>query len=173
VLTTREAKRSFGFIGSGAILGWIVGGFATRTAVSQFGTESMLGFVAITLLLCAGLVVMIWRDRPEYVGNETPASGKVKDRFPLWGALRLIRESAYLRAIASLILIAALTTTIAGWQFKASRRRLCPTPTTGDVLRHLQHDRRRDVAGAAVGLDRPRGAPWASARRSSSSQRRC
>ena len=30
VMTTREAKRSFGFIGSGAILGWIVGGFATR-----------------------------------------------------------------------------------------------------------------------------------------------
>ena len=27
VMTTREAKRSFGFIGSGAILGWIVGGF--------------------------------------------------------------------------------------------------------------------------------------------------
>jgi ATP/ADP translocase len=52
VMTTREAKRSFGFIGSGAILGWIVGGFATRTAVSAFGTESMLGFVALSLFMC-------------------------------------------------------------------------------------------------------------------------
>src|ERR1700754_2914538 len=34
VMTTREAKRGFGFIGSGAILGWIVGGFATRQAVA-------------------------------------------------------------------------------------------------------------------------------------------
>ena len=126
VLTTREAKRSFGFIGSGAILGWIVGGFATRTAVSQFGTESMLGFVAVTLFLCAGIVVVIWRDRPDYVGNETPASGNVRDRFPLWGALRLIRESPYLRAIAALILIAALTTTIAGWQFKAIAKQAVP-----------------------------------------------
>src|SRR4030095_7275478 len=108
-----------GFIGGGAILGWIVGGFATRTAVSRFGTESMLLFVALALFLCAGLVVLIWRDRPDYVGNETPASGNVRDRFPLWGAFRLIQESAYLRAIAALILIAALTTTIAGWQFKA------------------------------------------------------
>ena len=49
VLTTREAKRSFGFIGSGAILGWIVGGLATRTGVSRFGTENMLGFVAVAL----------------------------------------------------------------------------------------------------------------------------
>src|SRR5687768_2092266 len=71
VLTTREAKRSFGFIGSGAILGWIVGGLATRTAVSKFGTESMLGFVALALFLCAGIVAVIWRDRPEYVGNDT------------------------------------------------------------------------------------------------------
>ena len=126
VLTTREAKRSFGFIGSGAILGWIVGGFATRTAVSQFGTESMLGFVAVTLFLCAGIVVVIWRDRPDYVGNETPASGNVRDRFPLWGAFRLIRESPYLRAIAALILIAALTTTIAGWQFKAIAKQAVP-----------------------------------------------
>ena len=83
--------------------------------------------------------------------------GSVKDRFPLWGALRLIRESAYLRAIAALILIAALTTTIAGWQFKAiakaggARHR-----RAGDVLRHLQHDRGLDVAAAAAAADRPR-----------------
>ena len=126
VLTTREAKRSFGFIGSGAILGWIVGGFATRAGVSRFGTESMLLFVALALFTCAGIVVMIWRDRPDYVGNDTPASGNVRDRFPLWGAMRLIRESAYLKAIAALILIAALTTTVAGWQFKAIAKQAVP-----------------------------------------------
>ena len=126
VLTTREAKRSFGFIGSGAILGWIVGGLATRAGVSRFGTENMLAFVAVSLFTCAGLVVLIWRDRPDYVGNDTPASGNVRDRFPLWGAMRLIRESAYLRSIAALILIAALTTTVAGWQFKAIAKQAVP-----------------------------------------------
>jgi AAA family ATP:ADP antiporter len=126
VLTTREAKRSFGFIGSGAILGWIVGGFATRAGVARFGTESMLGFVALALFTCAGIVVMIWRERPDYVGNDTPASGHVRDRFPLWGAMRLIRESAYLKSIAALILISALTTTIAGWQFKAIAKQAVP-----------------------------------------------
>jgi ATP:ADP antiporter, AAA family len=126
VLTTREAKRSFGFIGSGAILGWIVGGFATRAGVSRFGTESMLGFVALALLLCAVIVVAIWRDRPDYVGNDVPASGHVRNRFPLWSSLQLIRESAYLKAIAALILIAALTTTIAGWQFKAIAKQAVP-----------------------------------------------
>jgi AAA family ATP:ADP antiporter len=126
VMTTREAKRGFGFIGSGAILGWIVGGFATRQAVAQFGTESMLGFVAVSLLACAAIVVMIWRDRPDYVGNDTPASGPSRDRFPLWGSLTLIRESPYLKAIALLILISAATTTIAGWQFKAIAKAAVP-----------------------------------------------
>ena len=126
VLTTREAKRSFGFIGSGAILGWIVGGYATRAGVSRFGTENMLAFVALALFICALIVVEIWRERPDYVGNDTPASGNVRDRFPLWGAMRLIRESAYLKAIAALILIAALTTTIAGWQFKAIAKAAVP-----------------------------------------------
>ena len=126
VLTTREAKRSFGFIGSGAILGWIVGGFVTRAGVSRFGTQNMLAFVSLALFTCAGIVVMIWRDRPDYVGNDTPASGNVRDRFPLWGAIRLIRESAYLKSIAALILIAAVTTTIAGWQFKAIAKEAVP-----------------------------------------------
>ena len=126
VLTTREAKRSFGFIGSGAILGWIVGGFVTRTGVSRFGTENMLAFVGLSLFVCAGIVIWIWRNRPSYVGNDTPASGNERDRFPLWGSLKLIRESPYLKAIAALIIISALTTTIAGWQFKAIAKAAVP-----------------------------------------------
>ena len=126
VLTTREAKRSFGFIGSGAILGWIVGGLVTRAGVSRFGTENMLAFVGLSLIACAGIVILIWRDRPSYVGNDTPASGNERDRFPLWGALKLIRESTYLKGIAALIIISALTTTIAGWQFKAIAKAQVP-----------------------------------------------
>jgi len=126
VMTTREAKRSFGFIGSGAILGWIVGGLATRTAVSRFGTESMLALVAVSLAACAVLVVIIWRNRPSYVGNDLPATGTDRDSGTLFGSLALVRESPYLRAIAALVLISALTTTVAGWQFKAIAKAAIP-----------------------------------------------
>lgn len=126
VMTTREAKRSFGFIGSGAILGWIVGGFATREAVSRFGTENMLAFISLSLFLCAGLVILIWRDRPDYVGNDMPATGNNRDSATLFSSLSLVRESPYLRAIAALVLISALTTTVAGWQFKAIAKAAIP-----------------------------------------------
>ena len=131
VMTTREAKRSFGFIGSGAILGWIVGGLATRTGVSRFGTENMLAFVAVALLICAGLVMLIWRERPAYVGNDVPASGTERHTFPLLPTLRLVRNSPYLKAIAALVAIAAITTTVAGWQFKAIAK--AAVPDTDDL----------------------------------------
>ena len=126
VMTTREAKRSFGFIGSGAILGWIVGGLVTRAGVSQFGTENMLALVAVTLLACATMVVWIWRERPSYVGNDMPASGHEKQSFPLWSSFRLVRNSPYLRAIAALVMISAISTTVAGWQFKAIAKAAVP-----------------------------------------------
>ncbi len=126
VLTTREAKRSFGLIGSGAILGWIVGGLATREIVSRFGTESMLVMIAISTLLCAGLVIMIWRDRPDYVGNDQPASGAERRSGGLRASFKIVRSSAYLSSIAALILVSALTTTVAGWQFKAIAKAAIP-----------------------------------------------
>ena len=118
VMTTREAKKSFGFIGSGAILGWIVGGLATRTAVSRFGTESLLVVVALSLIASSGLVVLIWRERPDYMGANDPASG-VDSQGGLLASLQLVTGSTYLRSIAAVILLSALATTVAGWQFKA------------------------------------------------------
>ena len=126
VMTTREAKRAFGFIGSGAILGWIVGGFATRTAVSRFGTESMLGFVALSLIGCSLLVIYIWRHRPAYLGDGQPATGSERQTGGLWTSLAVVRESPYLRAIAWLVLISAVATTVAGWQFKAIAKAAIP-----------------------------------------------
>ena len=131
VMTTREAKRSFGFIGSGAILGWIVGGLVTRAGVSRFGTENMLALVAVSLLLCAAIVMWIWRERPSYIGNDMPASGHERQTFPLWSSFRLVRGSPYLRAIAALVIISAVTTTVAGWQFKAIAK--ASVPDTDDL----------------------------------------
>ena len=73
VLTTREAKRTFGLIGSGAILGWIVGGFATRLAVGRFGTESMLLLYRADAWCC---VALAGADS----GSERPAT--VRDGGP-------------------------------------------------------------------------------------------
>ncbi len=118
MMTTREAKRAFGLIGGGAILGWIVGGLATRQIVAGFGTESTLLWVAGTLTLSAIIVWTVWARRPDRIEGDMPAGGG-DDEGGLWSSLGLVRESPYLTAIASVIWSAAFVTTITGWQFKA------------------------------------------------------
>ncbi|MEP6993754.1 MAG: Npt1/Npt2 family nucleotide transporter [Acidobacteriota bacterium] len=120
LLTTREAKRVFGLVGAGGITGWVVSGLlADRLAQTKgFGTESLLLAMAIALLLCAALVVVLWRDR-----GKSAAAGAVPHGQPesksLRESLALVLSSPYLVSIASLITLSSLATCFAGWQFKA------------------------------------------------------
>lgn len=116
VFTTRAAKRVFGLVGSGAIAGWIVGGFFTERLAERFGTENMLAGVAGALAVSAVLVALIWRERPPGIDEPELAAGR---EGGLRQSLALIRSSPYLRAIAGVILVSSFVTTIAGWQFKA------------------------------------------------------
>jgi len=118
VLTTREAKRMYGFIGSGATAGWIVGGYLTQVTVKRFGAESTLVGIAISLMLSALLVSRIWRKRP-IVDGQITASRRVIGTSSIWTSLKLIATSPYLKAIAAVILLSSYTTAVAGWQFKA------------------------------------------------------
>jgi AAA family ATP:ADP antiporter len=125
VLTTRAAKRTFGLIGGGAILGWIVGGAATRLAVGEYGTEVMLALSAAAHLACAGLVMIIWRDRPVGLSADGPAS-QARAAGGVVAALGTIGGSRYLKAIGGVIFLASLATTVEAWQFKAIAKEAIP-----------------------------------------------
>lgn len=118
VLTTREAKRAFGFIGSGAILGWIVGGLATQVTAAAMGTETVLLWVAGSLVVSMGLVQLSWRSGVTHLAPASTPS--VRE------SMRHIAASPYLRAIAGVIFMASFATTIAGWQFKAIAKAQIP-----------------------------------------------
>ncbi len=120
VLTSREAKRAFGFIGSGAILGWIAGGLATRLTASWLGTETLLLWVAAGQVVSAGLVHMSWRRA------EVASMDVTMDALSFRGTFREIVGSPYLRSIAWVIGLASLATTVAGWQFKAIAKEQVP-----------------------------------------------
>jgi ATP:ADP antiporter, AAA family len=121
VLTTREAKRVFGMVGGGAIAGAIFAGFLSKTLAKRFGTESLLLTMALFILVCAGLVIWVWRSGRVLVvdGQATPGgTGEAAPRN-LAGSLQLLFSSPYLRAIAAVICISSLVTTLTGWQFLA------------------------------------------------------
>src|SRR6266478_9692117 len=70
VLTTREAKRVFGMVGGGGIAGGIFAGFLSKTMAKGFGTESLLLAMTLFVLICAGLVILVWRSGQMLVGDE-------------------------------------------------------------------------------------------------------
>ena len=129
VLTLREAKRLFSVIGSGAILGWMVGGLYTSTAARSSGAQNTLLAIAIALAACSLIVVAIWRQRPAALAEfaDAPkAEGEPDAPSTLSGSLRLVCSSPYLRAIALLVGLSSLVTGIAAWQFKAIAKQYIP-----------------------------------------------
>ncbi|MBI1750407.1 MAG: hypothetical protein HY234_16010 [Acidobacteria bacterium] len=127
VLTTREAKRVFGLIGSGSIAGAILGGKFANLVAPRFGTESLLLAMTVALVICSGLVVLIWRQKLANGTDEENEAALHEERIAtLRTSLRLLWASPYLRSISTLILIASVVTSVAGWQFKALAKEFIP-----------------------------------------------
>src|SRR5712664_380115 len=114
VLTTREAKRVFGMVGGGGIAGWIFSGFFSKTIAKRFGAESLLLGMVLFLLICTGLIVLIWRSG--WVGRGEEASRESAQGGPrnLFGSMKVVFSSSYLRAIAAVICVGSLVTTLTG-----------------------------------------------------------
>jgi MFS family permease len=117
VLTTRQAKRLFGLVGSGAIAGFICGGYLTRELVGRFETEAVLLAMALLLALCIVVVVVLFRQR---VAAAAEAAREADATRPAWPVppsapttacrrLRLVRSSPY-PAIAVICLSSSATT---------------------------------------------------------------
>ena len=92
--TPREARRLFGFIGSGGILGGIVGSSLAAVGAQVVGTQHLLLLSAALLVGCWWLVQHLWRLAPQ-----RPAMDSVKRPAPR-------RETAFanLREFANLLL---------------------------------------------------------------------
>src|ERR1043165_1092230 len=120
VLTTRDAKRVFGLVGGGAISGWIFAGYFCKTIVKVFNTESLLLGMASFLILCSGLVLIIWSKGKVRIGAGPDATAAVESGpRNLRQSMRLVFSSPYLRAIAGVICVSNMVTNLTMWQFRA------------------------------------------------------
>ena len=125
LLTTREAKRVFGLVGAGGILGATVAGLIAQALAKakNLGTQSLPLVMAILLVICAGLVVLLWRERSAAASAAPHARPESKG---LRKSLGVVFASPYLMSIASLITLASLATTFATWQFVAVAKTYYP-----------------------------------------------
>lgn len=117
VWTTREAKRLFGMLGSGGILGGVLAGFISARITDAFGAESLLLLMGVPLSAAAWVVIAIWDRRPPGPASNSVVAGSGPQN--LLDSLRLITESPHLRVIATLVFLSSVVATIAAWQMKA------------------------------------------------------
>ncbi len=115
----REAKRLFGFIGSGGILGGIVGSSIAAAGAQLFGTQR-LPLLSAGFLLVSWLVVRrLWRFSPERTTELPAASTQAPDTFlsnlrHLW---QILRQSRYLWLLISIVALGRIVSALVYYQF--------------------------------------------------------
>jgi ATP/ADP translocase/HEAT repeat protein len=125
----REGKRLFGIITGAGTLGAMAGGFGANLAVTfLFGTNQLLWLI---LVLFAGAFAAAWFAIKEakhvFLKNgEQPALDELQFRDHS-GVVQSLRGSAYLQAIAALLFISVIVSTLIDYQFKAAAKTAYPS----------------------------------------------
>jgi len=107
VFDPRQAKRLFGFIGAGGLLGGVAGGQLAGLVSSVVETRTNFLVAAALLVLVAFLILVIERAYPVDISTVAGASGEsVGDRSR--GGFDLIKGSKQLRYIAALMTVSVV-----------------------------------------------------------------
>ena len=120
IYDAREAKRIFGFIGAGAIIGGIGGGMLTNILVPHLGTRNLMFIGASLLLVCLLVVVRIRRisaGDPHKRRRRTGEKDAGKTRSSE-NPVKLILNSRHLTFLAGIICVGVLAANLADYQYR-------------------------------------------------------
>ncbi len=114
VFDAREAKRVFPFIAAGAIVGGMTGSALTNLLAELTGTENLLWICVLFMLICFGLLLIVWRMRR---GDETKEDKLRSRKGDLKGILPVIRKSRHLILLTIMIGLTVMVSTFVDFQF--------------------------------------------------------
>ncbi|MBI4542697.1 MAG: cyclic nucleotide-binding domain-containing protein [Gemmatimonadetes bacterium] len=119
----RQAKRLFGFVGTGGILGAIVGSWATSVLVRlpAVGRTNIVLVSAATLVAAAAVAALLQRGTAG--GTQSPRRTEKKVHA---GAAALVRESPHLRAVATILLVIIMVSAFADQQLNSAVEAFLP-----------------------------------------------
>ncbi len=125
VYSVREAKRLFGFIGSGAILGGIIGGYLTSLLAPFIGTDNLIFLAATLLLCCIPLLQKIWNSSIKKLGKQRRPKRMANAAERPW---QLIVKSKHLTYIAGIVTVSVLTAKLVDYLFSDFASAAIPDP---------------------------------------------
>lgn len=119
LFNSREAKRLFGFVGGGGILGGIMGGVITQSLVGIVGTRGLLLVAAFILAFCALIINIIWEvEQGRTLTAEKHKAESPSGRQSTREVIRLIYQKRYLVLLVGLVCLAKVVSTLVDYQFK-------------------------------------------------------
>lgn len=113
IFDTRQARRLFGLVGSGASLGAIAGGFLGKVLLGPVGGTVNLLLVLAALVAVAALIVTAAARRLPRKGLRRRA----RRRVPFRETVKTIADSRYLRLLTALVFLVAIATQWIAFQF--------------------------------------------------------
>jgi hypothetical protein len=112
----REARRVMGRIGSGASLGGVLGGLVTWRAGAAIGTPALLLMLSGLTVAAVPVLASLHRRPPASV----PRHGEPPAPLGIADALGVIRRHSYLRDLAALVALVALTAALLDYVLSAA-----------------------------------------------------
>src|SRR5882672_1052295 len=114
---TRQARRLFGLIAVGASLGSMGAGLLARVLVEPIGGTVNMMLVLAGIILAAAIIVSIAQ---RYIPIAIPARPARAPKHALGDTLRRIAATPYLRLIAAIVFLAAITTQWTAFQLSVT-----------------------------------------------------
>ncbi|MEE9554953.1 MAG: Npt1/Npt2 family nucleotide transporter [candidate division Zixibacteria bacterium] len=120
IFNAREAKRLFGLIGSGAILGGIFGGYLTNFLAPVLKSANLLFFSMGFLALSFIVFTIVWRRTGEYnYRDRIEAQKRTRETLITDNPFKLFRKSRHLAYTAVLVGIGVISANLVDYQYSA------------------------------------------------------
>lgn len=116
-LTVTQAKRLFGLVGAGALVGAIVGSAAARVFVALTDTRNLVGIAAACMAAAAASAHLGLRRALRDAG-ESEDERALAPPVGVRDAVRGLRSDHYVRRIVALVLLSTIALTLADYLFK-------------------------------------------------------
>ncbi|MCP4583604.1 MAG: hypothetical protein GY839_18500 [candidate division Zixibacteria bacterium] len=120
VFNAREARRTFGVIGAGAISGGIFGGYLTNYLATIIKTNNLLFVCMGFLLICMLLLWLVWNKSARYRYLDRSAYRKRPAEAERSGnVIKIITGSRHLTYLAGIIGLGVVAANLVDYQFSA------------------------------------------------------
>lgn len=135
--TMTQAKRLYGFIGAGSVLGGVVGAILARMSISMMSPRSAV-LLAAGIFVLAAVPCLIIKLPPDEDAPARPTRGIEQGgttRRPMSATIGLLWDNAFARRVLGIVLVSTITVTLADYLFKSQLAdEIKDTKTLGNAL---------------------------------------